>query len=75
MLMVPRGGHSFLVWRAMEPVAFDWISRLLPEPLSPPMMAERRGVVPYHGPVPAPLPKPLIQASRHRAKAARPKFQ
>lgn len=75
MLMVPRGGHSFLVWRAMEPVAFDWISRLLPEPLSPPAMAEHRGVVPYRGPVPAPLPKPLIQASRHRAKAARPKFQ
>ncbi|HEY7049305.1 MAG TPA: alpha/beta hydrolase-fold protein [Jatrophihabitantaceae bacterium] len=76
MLLLPQGGHSFTVWRAMEPVAFDWLSRLLPTPLGQPVLAEGRGVVPYQVHPAGPASKvPLLQARGHRAKPTRPKFQ
>lgn len=30
-----RGGHNFLLWRAVEPYSFSWLSRQLRAPLAP----------------------------------------
>jgi putative esterase len=78
-LLLPGGAHNAHTWRAMEPVAFDWLSRLLAVPLGLPVLAEGRGPVPYHGHLPYhPYPTkrpPLVRASRHLVKAVRPTFQ
>jgi S-formylglutathione hydrolase FrmB len=36
LLSLRHGGHNFEVWRAEEPVAFDWVSARLTAPLTPP---------------------------------------
>lgn len=33
--VLPRGGHTFAVWRALEPAALDWVSSHLSPPLAP----------------------------------------
>jgi enterochelin esterase-like enzyme len=72
LLMLPRGSHNGATWRAMEPVAFDWLARVLAPPIGRSVLAEGRGPVPYH-PVP-PHVGPAL-AARHRAKITRPTFQ
>ncbi len=66
LLRLPRGGHSFAVCRALEPVAFDWISQRLTAPLAP--MVLTGGLLPTP-PVPAHHAKP--PAHRTLARAAR----
>ncbi len=53
LLTVPRGGHNFHVWVAMEPTVYDWLSRIVAAPLAPGSLAE--GVKPTTEPN-APLP-------------------
>jgi len=40
LLTVPRGGHNFHVWVAMEPTVYDWLSRIVAAPLAPGSLAE-----------------------------------
>jgi S-formylglutathione hydrolase FrmB len=34
-VFLPAGGHNARLWKALEPVAFDWLSRQLVSPLAP----------------------------------------
>jgi S-formylglutathione hydrolase FrmB len=70
LLSVPRGGHNFHVWRAVEPVMFDWLSYHLAAPLGPGPLAE--GVRPEPRYRLAPPPRlPLRIASRRAFRPAR----
>jgi S-formylglutathione hydrolase FrmB len=53
LLTVPRGGHNFHVWVAMEPTVYDWLSHIVAAPLAPAALAE--GVKPTTEPN-VPLP-------------------
>ncbi len=56
LLTVPRGGHNFHVWVAMEPTVYDWLSHIIAGPLAPSALAE--GVKPSPEPnVPLPAPR------------------
>lgn len=79
-LILPRGAHNAQTWKAMEPVAFDWLSAQLAAPLGLPALAEGSGPVQYHvhnhGPHRrGPARPPLVRAGRHFTKAVRPTFQ
>jgi len=58
LLTVPRGGHNFHVWVAMEPVVFDWLSHIITAPLAPGELAE--------GVRPTPAPRVQVPATRTR---------
>jgi S-formylglutathione hydrolase FrmB len=34
-VLLPAGGHNARLWKGLEPVAFDWLSRQLVSPLAP----------------------------------------
>ncbi len=58
LLTLPRGGHNFHVWVAMEPVVFDWLSHIITAPLAPGELAE--------GVRPTPAPRVQVPATRTR---------
>ena len=58
LLTVPRGGHNFHVWVAMEPTVYDWLSRIVAAPLAPGALAE--------GVKPSPLPNVALPATTTR---------
>jgi S-formylglutathione hydrolase FrmB len=86
-LLLPKGAHNAQTWQAMEPVAFDWLSRVLPPPLGVPVSAEGRAPMPHYHKFPyhptARLPRnpPLARGrhirkiQRHDTKPVRPTFQ
>lgn len=75
LLLLPRGSHNAQTWRAMEPVAFDWLSHVLPAPLGQPVLADGRGPVPFERAPIAPPRHRIEHAARHRTTATRPTFQ
>jgi hypothetical protein len=58
LLTVPRGGHNFHVWVAMEPTVYDWLSHIVAGPLAPGALAE--------GVKPTPEPNVPLPATRTR---------
>ena len=55
LLTVPRGGHNFHVWVAMEPTVYDWLSRIVAAARAPGARAE--------GGKPSPQPKVALPAT------------
>jgi S-formylglutathione hydrolase FrmB len=45
LVSLKHGGHNFEMWRAEEPVAFDWLSSHLTAPLAPPPVIDNTAPV------------------------------
>jgi enterochelin esterase-like enzyme len=70
--VLPHGGHNMGVWRAMVPVALDWLSRMVDPPLADPSLASGVGPVAAHGGPSMPGPPPLAHHRRARPPVAQP---
>jgi enterochelin esterase-like enzyme len=70
LLMLPRGGHNFGIWKAMEPVMIDWLARIIMPPLAPGMLAEGAHPVPGTSPISVETaPAAIVRAAGHKGDA------